>query len=881
MTRKLIITGILVASVTFICHGQRISRTINESWSFRLDGDTTASTVNIPHTWNNIDCQDEIPGYFRGTGEYSKAVRIEENIEENSFFLHFEGVNQTAEVFVNGVMAGMHKGGYTAFCFDITDLIRQGDNDIRVIADNSYNADIPPLSADFTFFGGIYRDVTLIVTPKVHISATHYATSGVYVNTSDEDTDTAIAGIRTYLCNDTDRDRTVLLSHSVISPEGAVVASAGKKLKLKAGADNFCDNSELRIQNPELWDMDRPGLYRVVTSVAEKGCEAGDTVSNSFGIRRFRFDPDEGFSINGKHVKLIGTNRHQDYYLKGNALNDEMHVRDVRLLKDMGGNFLRIAHYPQDPVITQMCDRLGIVASVEIPVVNAVTMSDEFRKNCITMAEEMIWQDYNSPSVVMWAYMNEVMLRPPYDNDNEEEKREYMDFLYDTASDIENTIRTLDPDRYSMLPCHSNRKIYDECGISRLPEILGWNLYNGWYSNGFEGFEKTLDRLHAAYPEQSLLVTEYGADVDPRLHSFEPERFDFTCEYGIEYHRHYIPEILKRKWLAGTTVWNINDFYSESRLDAVPRINNKGITGIDRERKDTYYLYRTWLSDEPELIIGGHNWKIRGGCADSTGYCVQPVEVYSNASEVELRINGKSLGTRKTDRMTATFDVPFEDGRNTIEASASKDGEILNDLMKIDFRMVPQNLREGSPEFTEMNVMLGSRRYFEDREAEMIWIPEQEYIPGSWGYVGGYPARTKTRHGSLPCSDTDVLNTDQDPVFQTQRRALSGFKADVPDGQYYVYLYFAELVSDKEKETLAYNLGNDAIGEDKGERIFDIIVNGNPVMKDFNISAECGEETAVIRKITVDTYNGKGIDIRLVPKKGETALNAIRIYRCF
>lgn len=880
MTRKLIITAILGIG-TVLCHGQRISRTINESWSFRTDGSGTTSIVNIPHTWNNLDCQDEIPGYFRGKGEYSKTIHIGEDTGENCFFLHFEGANQVTEVYVNGKYAGRHEGGYTAFCFDVTGLVRNGDNEIRVTVDNSHNENIPPLSADFTFFGGIYRDVTLIVTPKVHISATHYATSGVYVSTSDEDSSAARAGIRTYLCNGTGSDRTVILTHSVIAPDGTTVASTDRKIRLKAGSENFCDNSEVIIRNPLLWDMDTPVLYRVVTTVAEKGGARGDTVSNSFGIRWFEFDPDEGFSINGKYVKLVGTNRHQDYYLKGNALNDEMHVRDIRMLKDMGGNFLRIAHYPQDPVITQMCDRYGIVASVEIPIVNAVTMTEEFRKNCVTMAEEMIWQDYNSPSVVMWAYMNEVMLRPPYDKNNETEKRTYMDFLYSVASDIENTIRTLDPDRYSMLPCHSNSKIYDECGISRLPKILGWNLYNGWYSNGFEGFEKALDRLHASYPEQSLLVTEYGADVDPRLHSFDSERFDFTCEYGLRYHHHYIPEIMKRKWLAGTTIWNINDFYSEGRLDAVPRINNKGITGIDRERKDTYYLYRTWLSDKPELTIGGHNWKIRGGCADSSGCCVQPVEVYSNAGEVELIANGKSLGTQKVSGMTATFNVPFMDGWNTLEAVATKDGTVLRDVQKVDFRMVPSDFRSGSLEFTEMNVMLGSKRYFEDRTAEMVWIPEQEYRPGSWGYVGGYAARTKTRHGSLPCSDIDVLNTDQDPVFQTQRRGLEGFRADVPDGQYYVYLYFSELVSSREKETLAYNLGNDAIGEEKGERVFDVVVNGTTVMKDFDITAECGEETAVIRKLTVDTYGGKGIDIRFVPKKGEPVLNAVRIYRCF
>ena len=866
-----------------MCYGGcigRVVRSVNESWKFCREGESDTVAVNLPHTWNNIDSQDETPGYYRGKGIYAKTLMINEDTDGRSFFLHFEGANQVAEVFVNGRSAGVHKGGYTAFCLDVTDMVRKGGNSVKVIVDNSFDADIPPLSADFTFFGGIYRDVSLIITPDVHISPTHYATSGVYVSTECESRRKAVVRICTRLSNDSPSDETVVLTQTVLDPSGKPVASGSRKIRIPAGKENHLDSTRFKIKDPVLWSMDTPGIYRVVTVLSDETGKKKDMVSERFGIRWFSFDPDEGFSLNGKYTKLMGTNRHQDYYLKGNALADEMHVRDVRLLKDMGGNFLRISHYPQDPVVTQMCDRYGIVASVEIPVVNAVTVSEEFRENCVRMAEEMVWQDFNSPSVVMWAYMNEVLLRPPYDDEDEAGKKAYIDFLYSVAEDIENTIKKIDPDRYTMLPCHSNPALYNECGISRLPDILGWNLYNGWYGGGFDGFRKTLDKLHAMYPEQSLLVTEYGADVDPRLHSFEPERFDFSCEYGLMYHHHYIPEILSRKWLAGTTVWNLNSFYSESRRDAVPHVNSKGITGLDRERKDTYYLYRTWLSDKPELRIGGHGWKIRGGVPDSTGVCPQPVEVYSNASQIRLYHNGNDLGMVQTDGMTAVFEVPFTDGENILKAVAEKDGIRLEDILSVDFRMVPA-VFDGSLEFTEMNVMLGSRRYFEDRTAEMVWIPEQEYTAGSWGYTGGEAVRTKTRHGSLPCSDIDILNTDQDPVFQTQREGLEGFRADVPDGRYYVYLYFAELVSDSEKEVLAYNLGNDAIREAAGEREFDVTINGVKVLKDFNIARECGPETAVVKKFTVDAYGGEGLDIRFIPRKGSPVLNAVRIYRCF
>ena len=878
---KLSAIAVILAASVQISSAQRISRTINESWNFHKDGETSDILVNIPHTWNAEDSRDEIPGYFRGKGFYSKTLTINEEISGNSFFLNFEGAYQTTDVYVNGRHAGTHYGGYTAFCFDISEYLEQGENLLEITVDNSLDENIPPLTADFTFFGGIYRDLTLIITPKLHISTTHYATSGVYISTSDEDSSTAVANVRTFLSNDGDSDCTAILTHKIIAPDGAIAAEAVKKIKLKAGTENYCDSEELEIENPVLWGLENPELYEIVTTVSAKGSDGKDMVSNSFGIRWFEFDPEEGFSINGEYRKLMGTNRHQSYWLKGDALQDEMHVRDIRLLKDMGGNFLRISHYPQDPVISQMCDRYGIVTSVEIPVVNEITMSEKFRHNCVEMAREMVWQDFNSPSVVMWAYMNEVLLHVVYDRNDPAEKKAYQEYLVSIAQDIDNAIKEIDPDRYTMLPCHNKPEMYKECGLSDIPDILGWNVYAGWYIGGLETFRENLDRLHAMFPDQSLLITEYGADADPRLHSFDSRRFDFTCEYALKYHHHYIPEILGAKWLAGTNIWNLNDFYSEKRMNAVPHINSKGITGIDRERKDSYYLYKAWLNDEPMIRIEGHNWKTRGGTGDEAGVCTQPVEVYTNAASVELFHNGISLGEKAAEGKTAVFDVPFIDGENSLEATAGKDGKILKDFYTVDFRMVPYDLSDRENRFIEMNVMLGTNRYFDDRTAEIVWIPEQKYRPGSWGYTGGEPYEAMTKRGHIPGTDIDIMNTEQDPIFQTQRKNIKSFRADVPDGEYYVYLYFSELVSEHKTIELAYLLGNNKIEETRGERVFDVSINGMTVLKDFDIAKECGEGTAVIKKFTVDSYDESGIDIRFIPKKGEPVLNAVRIYKCF
>lgn len=873
--KHLIIVLLLIPAISF---GQRVQRTINESWTFHHGNGSEGITVNLPHTWNNKDAADEISGYYRGTCRYVRTVNIPEVSDAKSVYLHFEGANQITRAKVNGKAVGEHIGGYSAFCFDITDAVKAGDNLFEIEVDNSHNADIPPLSADFTFFGGIYRDLSLIITPKVHLSTTHYATSGVYIDTADEDKKKAEVRIRTFLSNDGDRQQTVRLIHDIFSPDGSKVASCSEKVRLDAQVENICAETALKVSSPELWSIETPNVYRVVTRL--EGDAVSDTVTEHFGFRWFSFDPQKGFFLNGKHVKLMGTSRHQDFYGKGNALPDEMHERDVMLLKDMGGNFLRISHYPQDPIMTQMCDRLGIVTSVEIPIVNAITMTPRFHKNCIDMTREMIWQDYNSPSVVIWAYMNEVLLRPPYDKNDEAAKKEYMAYLHTIASDIENTIRETDPERYTMLPCHGNGKIYQEAGIISLPKILGWNIYNGWYSKNMASLANALDRFHAAYPNQSHIISEYGADVDPRLHCFDSERFDFSCEFGLKFHKHYIKDIFARDWLAGAAIWNLNDFYSEGRQDAVPRINNKGITGVDREIKDTYHLYRAWLKPEPFIRIGCGTWKYRGGVADASGVCRQNVEVYTNAPEVELFIGGESLGKKPVSDRVAVFEVPFTEGENTLMATAVTEGKTVCDMSVTEFDCIPDKFAD-TPEFVSMNVMLGSKRYFEDREAQMVWIPEKEYVEGSWGYVGGTAYKAKTRHGSLPASDLEIAGTSQDPIFQTQRTDIEAFRADVPDGKYYVYLYFAEFESDKEHQAIVFNLGNDVIRENSGARVFDVDINGTKVLDKFNIAQECGAERAVIKKFTISVTDGKGLDIRFTPQSGKTVLNAVRIYRCF
>ena len=888
--KKLFYIFILLFIVGWAQAQQRVVYTINDGWKFtkgspfeaQLTGcdDSSWETVNIPHTWNDKDADDETPGFYRGPVWYRKQLFIDKSQEGRRAVIYFEGANQEVRFYLNGQFVGEHKGGYTRFCFDITPHLRYGqENLFAIYVNNVYNPNIPPLSADFTFFGGIYRDVYLQFMNPVHIATNDYASSGVYIRTPEVNNSAASVEITTLLTNDMPQAAEIRVENIICDADGKEVKKTQAEVKLAAGETKTDISKKIKIDSPRLWDIDDPYRYMVYTRILDK--RKGtllDEVVNPLGLRWFKFDSEKGFFLNGKGRKLIGTARHQDYFQKGNALRDELHVQDVLLLKEMGGNYLRVSHYPQDPVIMEMCDKLGIVTSVEIPVVNAVTETEEFLHNSVEMAKEMVRQDFNRPSVMIWGYMNEIFLRRPYTEGKQLE--DYYRFTEKVARALEATIREEDPSRYTMMAYHNMPQYYEDAHLTEIPMIQGWNLYQGWYEPDINEFQRLLDRAHKAYKGKVLMVTEYGPGVDPRVHSYQPERFDFSQEYGLVYHKHYLNEMMKRPFIAGSSLWNLNDFYSESRVDAVPHVNNKGVVGLNREKKDVYWFYKTALSRRPILVIGNREWKSRGGVVNTAQKeCIQSVPVFSNAEEVELFVNNKSLGKKKIEDNYALFDVPFVGGENLLEAVAVTGDNKLRDMLRIQFQLVGSQLKDEAVPFTELNVMLGSPRYFEDRAANVAWIPEQEYKPGSWGFIGGTSYRRQTGFGTMLGSDIDIHGTDMNPIFQTQRVGIKSFKADVPNGEYSVYLYWAELESDKEREALVYNLGADSEQTFAGNRSFGISMNGTTVLDDFNIARDYGYARAVIKKFVVTVKDGKGLSVDFHKKEGEPILNAIRIYR--
>lgn len=888
--KKLFYIFILLFIVGWAQAQQRVVYTINDGWKFtkgspfeaQLTGcdDSSWETVNIPHTWNDKDADDETPGFYRGPVWYRKQLFIDKSQEGRQAVIYFEGANQEVRFYLNGQFVGEHKGGYTRFCFDITSHLRYGqENLFAIYVNNVYNPNIPPLSADFTFFGGIYRDVYLQFMNPVHIATNDYASSGVYIRTPEVNNSAASVEITTLLTNDMPQATEIRVENIICDADGKEVKKTQAEVKLAAGETKTDISKKIKIDSPRLWDIDDPYRYMVYTRILDK--RKGtllDEVVNPLGLRWFKFDSEKGFFLNGKGRKLIGTARHQDYFQKGNALRDELHVQDVLLLKEMGGNYLRVSHYPQDPVIMEMCDKLGIVTSVEIPVVNAVTETEEFLHNSVEMAKEMVRQDFNRPSVMIWGYMNEIFLRRPYTEGKQLE--DYYRFTEKVARALEATIREEDPSRYTMMAYHNMPQYYEDAHLTEIPMIQGWNLYQGWYEPDINEFQRLLDRAHKVYKGKVLMVTEYGPGVDPRVHSYQPERFDFSQEYGLVYHKHYLNEMMKRPFVAGSSLWNLNDFYSESRVDAVPHVNNKGVVGLNREKKDVYWFYKTALSRRPILVIGNREWKSRGGVVNTAQKeCIQSVPVFSNAEEIELFVNNKSLGKKKIEDNYALFDVPFVGGENLLEAVAVIGGNKLRDMLRIQFQLVGSQLKDEAVPFTELNVMLGSPRYFEDRAANVAWIPEQEYKPGSWGFIGGTSYRRQTGFGTMLGSDIDIHGTDMNPIFQTQRVGIKSFKADVPNGEYSVYLHWAELESDKEREALVYNLGADSEQTFAGNRSFGISINGTTVSDDFNVARDYGYARAVIKKFVITVKDGKGVSVDFHKKEGEPILNAIRIYR--
>lgn len=859
---------------------------LNDQWKFSKDqpGGQSPSlnlswkTLSIPHSWNTTDVMDDEPGYYRGTGWYKRKLKLDADVKNKEVFLVFNGANQETEVYVNGKLAGSHIGGYTRFVVPVSRFLNYKDDEVQVKVTNRFNEDIAPLTADFTFFGGIYRNVNLLITEPVHFSKNdHGSTAGVYLTTPDVSKETASVKAKSLIENASAEEIKVQVHTALADADGAVVATNITTLKVPAHQTSTLVQDLKNIKNPQLWSPEKPYLYRVITQLIDVKTKAVlDQVANPLGFRWFKFEAEKGFFLNGEPLKLIGASRHQDYKEMGNAVPDALQIRDVELLKKMGGNFLRVSHYPQDPQILEACDRLGILASVEIPVVNTITESAAFTENCKNMQVEMIRQNFNHPSVVIWAYMNEVLLRPKFADDKPRQAI-YFKHIVTLAQTLDSLTRKEDPSRYTMIANHGSFDSYHKIGLTKIPMVVGWNLYSGWYSGNMEDFGKFLDHHHRELADKPMLVTEYGADADPRIRSFSPVRFDKSVEYAIKFNQVYLNDIIKRPFVSGAMVWNLADFNSETREETMPHINNKGLLTLGREPKDIYLLYQAYLLNTPFLKIASGTWKIRTGTADSAkSFATQPVQVTTNQKTAELFINGQSLGVKNATDHVCSWEVPFVNGLNQLKVISATH----SDEMDVDFTLQPFKFSDRQVSFKEMNVLLGSKRFYLDETTHQIWMPDQPYKKGSWGYIGGEAFKGTNNRMSYG-SDKNILETDNDPVYQTQQVGIKQFKLDVPDGEYELSLYFAELIGGVTKEALAYNLDNNHQTEIVKQRIFNVSINGENFLENLNLAADYGYTTAVKKRTRITVQGGKGITLDFKTIEGIPVLNALGLRKIY
>jgi beta-galactosidase len=873
----------------------QIKRTINESWRFVKDSSIVTinhfnahkkqtTLVDLPHTWNDKDVIDEKEGFYRGAGWYTKTIKIPTNYKDKEVFLYFEGVAMVSEVYINNKLANKHVGGFTRFVVPVSKFIDfDASKDfttftVVVKADNSYDDDVPPLHADFTFFGGIYRDVNLVVTDKVHFSIEEDAANGVFITTPKVSAQKGEVALKVKIKNDDKATQNVKLVTKLYGPKQELVSEKVQTVKLKSGIANEFNFALNSVTNPELWSPDTPNLYKVVCEIYDsKTNQKIDESINSVGFRWFKFDADKGFFLNGKHLKLVGTNRHQDFKDISNAVPDHIHVEDILRLKAMGSNFLRIAHYPQDPIILEMCDRLGIITTVETPIVDTVTESEAFTQNCLSAQLEMIRQNYNHPSLIIWAYMNEVILHPRYQKEKERYKK-YTNYIVELAQKIENLTRAEDPYRYTMIPNHNSLERYHEAGLTAVPMIVGWNIYLGWYGGSYDLLPENIAKIRQAV-KKPMLITEYGVGVDPRLHTLNPMRFDYSHEYGTEYHKYYLEYFMKNDFIAGVNVWNYADFNSEDRIDAVQSVNNKGLVGLDRKPKDVFFYYQASLLKKPFVAISTNTWGQRSQVEDKDGIGVatMPVQVFSNQNEVELFLNGKSLGNKKVEAKIAVFDVPFVNGINKLRVITTG-SDYQEDFSTIRINVIPISLKNFPPKGFSIN--LGDQRFFYDDKIDQAWLFDKAYTKGSWGHIGGKPYIRPEKKMQQPYgAKQTILGTFNDPIYQTQLVGIEQYRFDVPAGVYEIKLHFAELEGSKAKH-LAFDLTEQTKEAAKvTNRNFSIDINDKNVIDKLDLLGDYGEYKAVKIKSEISVKEGEPLIVNFKKIVGEPILNAIEIYK--
>lgn len=612
---------------------------LNTGWQFAKLPDQTMEepvnsaasfqTVDIPHTWY------ENGNAYKGVVVYRKALTLDHKSLQR-IFLGFQAADRWCKVYVNGSFVGEHKGGYSAFTFEITEYCKCGENELLVFLDNCSMDQISPLAGDFTVFGGLYRDVDLIVTEPCCFDRTYYGTSGVIVRPFLTDGEGHVC-VEPHLLG---ADESASVLWQVCGPDGDPVA---------VQTSGTAGPVTLTVHDPVLWNgKQSPMMYRL-HAVLSCGGETVDEAEIPFGFRTVSIDPDNGFFLNGSHVRIHGVAKHQDFGGVFNAACPEHWMQDMGDILDIGANSVRLSHYQHPRQMYDLCDQNGLIVWAEIPLLRLDTDPRVFDNACSQMTE-LILQNLHHPCICFWGLQNEIAMFG---------ESEYM---YEKIGELNRLVKSLDDTRITA--CANMNAVKNSSIMNRLTDAVGYNIYFGWYYGDMGDNQNFVESFHQDNPSIPLGITEYGVDCNTAYHSDTPKVKDYTEDYQALYHETVYPIFLSKKYLWGTFIWNLYDFSSEIRDEGgVKYINAKGLVSYDRKtRKDSFYYYKAQWSQELFVKIAQERYVNRT-------MPVASFKVYSNKEEVTLEVNGAEYTVQSRNGVFRFDNIPIQKGENVVRAS--------------------------------------------------------------------------------------------------------------------------------------------------------------------------------------------------------------------